>query len=292
MPQDTIVLELGASDCKLFEERVKAGDLELRPVEHAHFSARGEGVVATLYLSGKLVIQGKSATLFAARYLEGLGKTVPARKKARGKVSGATIGSDEAGKGDYLGPLVVVALEVGEEGRERLAEAGVVDSKKLSDERVLRLSHYLREHYQHAVETLEPPEYNREHARSGNLNLMLADLHARAIRKLAKPRARVVVDQFASEKLLEERLNDLELHLEQRPRGEQEVSVAAASIVARAVFVERMQALSQEFAVDLHKGAGSPADRAAREFVAIHGMQALDRVAKLHFKNTKKLAAR
>jgi ribonuclease HIII len=292
MAQDTIVLELGAGDCKRFEERVKAGDFELRPVDHAHFSARGEGVVATLYLSGKLVIQGRSATLFVARYLEGLGENPPGRTKARGEVSGTTIGSDEAGKGDYLGPLVVVAFKVDAEARGRLREAGVVDSKKLSDEKVLRLANYLRERFEHAAETLEPPEYNREHARSGNLNLMLADLHARAIRKLAEPGTRVVVDQFADEKLLEERLRDLELCLEQRPRGEREVSVAAASIVARALFVERMHALSEEFAVDLHKGAGAPADRAAREFVAIHGMQALDRVAKLHFKNTKKLAAR
>jgi len=39
----------------------------------------------------------------------------------------------------------------------------------------------------------------------------------------------------------------------------------------------------------LHKGAGPPADASARRFVAIHGMEGLRRVAKVHFKNTEKI---
>ena len=86
-----------------------------------------------------------------------------------------------------------------------------------------------------------------------------------------------------------DRLSGLEIDLHQTPRAEREPVVAAASVIARAVFLEELHVLSEEHAVDLHKGAGAPTDDAARRFVKIHGFDALERVAKLHFKNTKKL---
>ena len=136
---------------------------------------------------------------------------------------------------------------------------------------------------------LEPPEYNAAHARVGNVNEILADLHADAIRRLAVPGADVLVDQFANARLLERRLGDLDVRLEQRPRAESEPAVAAASVVARHVFLQSLRRLSEESAVDLHKGAGAPTDRAGRRFVALHGEADLARVAKVHFKNTQKV---
>jgi ribonuclease HIII len=84
-------------------------------------------------------------------------------------------------------------------------------------------------------------------------------------------------------------VRDLGLELHQRTKAEREPVVAAASILARNLFLEGLKKLSEEFAVDLHKGAGEPTDRAAREFVRLHGRAALGRVAKLHFKNTQKI---
>ena len=81
----------------------------------------------------------------------------------------------------------------------------------------------------------------------------------------------------------------MELH--QETKAEREAAVAAASIIARAVFLERLAALSDECGVDLHKGAGAPTDKAGRRFVEIHGFDALESVAKVHFKNTKKIGS-
>jgi ribonuclease HIII len=121
------------------------------------------------------------------------------------------------------------------------------------------------------------------------LNPMLADLHARAIRRLAQPGDNALVDKFADERLIASRLSDLDLHLEQRVRAESEPAVAAASIIAREHFLLAMKQLSQEAGVTLAKGAGDPTDRSAREYVRLHGMADLVKVAKLHFKNTQKL---
>jgi len=294
MPQETLVVQLEPEAQRRLEQRLSGDGFEPRTVEHARFSAKGEGVVATLYRSGKLVVQGSAVAVFAERYLGELGPQGPAGSGALPIEVGARtlIGSDEAGKGDYFGPLVVVAVRANPQERAELVRAGVADSKTLSDERVKLLAPALEQRYSIAAEVLAPPEYNREHARVKNLNPLLAELHARCIRRLAQPGDLVLVDKFAHESLVASRLADLAIELFQRTKAEREPVVAAASVIARALFLEGLQKLSEECAVDLHKGAGDPTDRSAREFVALHGKGALARVAKVHFKNTSKIPER
>ena len=110
-----------------------------------------------------------------------------------------------------------------------------------------------------------------------------------AITKLARPGIRVLVDKFANASLLDTRLSKLGIRLEQRVRAEAYAAVAAASIIAREQFLTALKQLSDDEGVDLHKGAGSPVDKSANNFVQLHGMQGLTRVAKLHFKNTQKI---
>jgi ribonuclease HIII len=114
-------------------------------------------------------------------------------------------------------------------------------------------------------------------------------LHSAAIRALAKPGMDVLIDQFAKQDLFAERLGDLKLHIEQRPRAEENLAVAAASIIARAEFLACIDELSSEATVKLHKGAGYPTDAAGVEYARLHGFNALAKVAKLHFKNTDKV---
>ena len=292
MAQETLVLRVDPARATALRARLSAADFDFRPVPHSLFSVKGQGVVATFYASGKLVVQGENPSLFVEHWVEG-GRAVGAKPKsvepARAEVAGPLIGSDECGKGDYFGPLVVCAvrLEAGQTAELRKSE--VRDSKTLTDEACLRLGAALRSRYVHAIEALYPPDYNATYKRPGQLNPMLADLHARAIRKLAKPGDNALVDKFADERLIASRLSDLDLHLEQRVRAESEPAVAAASIIAREHFLLAMKQLSEEAGVTLAKGAGDPTDRSAREYVRLHGMAGLVKVAKLHFKNTLKL---
>ena len=292
------MLRVPSADGAALERRLSAGEFEFRPVPHARFSAKGPGVVATYYASGKLVIQGEDPEAFAARFLDlapdaqGSARSRPeARDGDHDETPDETaVGSDESGKGDFFGPLVVAGVRLDAASARALAGGEVRDCKQMSDSSVLRVGAALRARFPHAIARLDPPEYNAQHARLRNLNPMLAELHARVIRELAGAGMKVIVDQFAREDVLLGALRGLDVALEQRPRGEEVLVVAAASVIAREQFLLALRELSQEFAVDLAKGAGPPADLAARRFVALHGIEALGRVAKLHFKTTRKIA--
>jgi ribonuclease HIII len=166
----------------------------------------------------------------------------------------------------------------------------VRDSKQMTDEACLRLGAALRGSVPHAIAQLSPPDYNAAHARYKNLNPLLADLHAKAIREIAGPGMRVLVDQFANAKVMEKALAGADIKLVQHPRAESVPAVAAASVIAREMFLTGLRELSEQCAIDLSKGAGAPVDQAARRFIALHGFEKLGTVAKLHFKNTQKVS--
>ena len=128
--------------------------------------------------------------------------------------------------------------------------------------------------------------------RYSGLNPMLADLHAKAIGRVAQDGDRVLVDQFADAEVMRAATSHLTLKLEQAPRAERNVAVAAASVLARAEFLLALDTLSARWEVELRKGAGPPTDEAALAYVRTHGRDALGEVAKLHFKNTTKVEAR
>lgn len=290
MPQQTAVLKLDASEGERLEAALQRGIFEFRSVPHAAFSAKGDGVVVTLYRSGKLVVQGADPAAFTARYLD----RVPEEKRdepiAGVPLDRELIGGDESGKGDFIGPLAVAAIRIAAGDLARLTEGGVMDSKKISDKKIHQMAPALRATFPHAVEVLGPPEYNAAHARLGNVNLILSEAYARVIGRLAQPGSAVVIDQFARDKgVLDRALSPLNVELFQAHRGERNPAVAAASVLAREAFLVGLHELSEEFGVDLRKGAGDPAQASARRFVEVHGIESLPRVAKVHFANTRKL---
>src|SRR5688572_6486892 len=139
MPQETLVVQLSPAEQTRLAAALDGPDFEPRALDHARFSVKGQGVVATLYRSGKLVVQGSEVQMFAERYLGG--RAAPRDVDLPIEVGERTlIGSDEAGKGDYFGPLVVVALRADAKERAELVQAGVADSKTLSDERIAILA--------------------------------------------------------------------------------------------------------------------------------------------------------
>ncbi len=291
MSQRTLVLSYEPARAGALEQALQREGWELRPAPHAYFSAKGAGTVVTLYRSGKLVVQGADPQAFVAAHAQlGLASATPRESpKSTGTDEATVVGSDESGKGDYFGPLVVAAVRLDAATRRKLENGPVRDCKLMSDDSVLRVGAALRSQLPFSVQRLDPPEYNAEHARQRNLNPMLAALHARAIGALAHKGMHVVVDQFAAEAVLERALAPLDVRLLQRFRGEEELAVAAASVIAREEFLLALQELSRQWALDLAKGAGAPTDRAARRFVDLHGVQALGQVAKLHFRTTHKL---
>ena len=200
------------------------------------------------------------------------------------------IGIDESGKGDYFGPLVIAGVYVAREQEEPLRAAGVRDSKALSDKKAAVLTEQIRGLCPFTVVAIGPERYNSLHASFKNLNRLLAWGHARAIENLLEKVScnRVVADQFGDERFLKSALmaKGRTVTLIQKPRAEEKVAVAAASIIARAEFLRRLQELSTRSGVSLPKGASDAVITAGKEFVRRHGAEALGQVAKLHFRTT------
>jgi len=199
------------------------------------------------------------------------------------------IGVDESGKGDYFGPLVIAACYV---GPEHLAELeGVRDSKKLTDKQSLALSSVIRRTCPHAIVAIGPSKYNELYTKFMNLNRLLAWGHARAIENVLEqqPADLVISDQFADPAGLKRQLFEKgrSITLESRVRAEADIAVAAASILARAEFLRRLERLGQDFGCVLPKGASAAVVDAAKKFVSKHGGDKLGEVAKLHFKTTQ-----
>ncbi|MFH1701468.1 MAG: ribonuclease HIII [Candidatus Zixiibacteriota bacterium] len=208
---------------------------------------------------------------------------------------GPIIGVDESGKGDFFGPLVIAAVCLKPDQFQKLIDMGVKDSKNISDKKIQRLSGEIKNQCEFDVIIINPLKYNQLYQKIKNLNQLLGWGHARAIENLlAKTSAkRAISDKFGNEKFIRDNLLEKGKMIEliQKVRGEAHPAVAAASIVARAEFVKRMDSLSKEVGFKLPLGASMIVDNAGRELVKKEGRGILDKTAKIHFKNYKKIFA-
>jgi ribonuclease HIII len=223
----------------------------------------------------------------------------------------ARIGSDESGKGDYFGPLVVAAVFVGaEDGQRALEEMGARDSKRISDSTALALAPRIEAQFPCEIVRINPERYNELHEKLGNLNKLLAWAHARAIENLLESLSGqgvecglVVSDQFGDERYLLSALmkRGRKVELVQVPRAESDAAVAAASVAARAAFLEGLKRLSDQLRDSkfeirdsaefiLPKGAVHVVG-AARLIYKAGGIELLGQVAKLHFRTTREVTS-
>lgn len=203
------------------------------------------------------------------------------------------IGIDESGKGDYFGPLVIAAVFVTPALEQDLALMQVRDSKKISDGRILEMAPDIRLLCPHSLVAIGPQRYNELYAKIKNLNRLLAWGHARALENLLQQVDcdLAIADQFGDERLILNALQEKgkQIRLVQRTKAESDLAVAAASILARAEFLQRLDRLSQELSTTLPKGASAAVELAGRMVVKKYGRDRLETVAKLHFKTTKQV---
>lgn len=198
-------------------------------------------------------------------------------------------GVDESGKGDFFGPLVIASFLADDSDLVILKAGGVKDGKLLSEKRLIEIDRDLRADFPHALVVINPETYNRQYKKIKNLNKLLADGHADAIDRLLREHDAelAVSDKFGKTELVEQALERRKrsINLKQIVRGESILQVAAASILARARFIHEMNNLSEKYAMELPRGAAAHVDQAGRDFVKKFGVEALDKVAKVHFKN-------
>lgn len=204
------------------------------------------------------------------------------------------IGTDEAGKGDYFGPLVVAGVYVNAECHHDFLEMGISDGKKVSNSRIRKLAEWMWHNYEQHIVVVQKmpydynPLYNSLRKQGKNLNTMLAHLHVKVIQTLATKAGvkHALVDKFANNDIITPLLTQEDIKIKLETEAERDIAVAAASIIARDTFLTGIETLSQKYKIQLPRGAYKVTD-AGKEFVKMYGGEALRDVAKLHFRTTK-----
>jgi len=299
-PVTSYTTKLSQEHAAALQQWLRAHDYKFREVPYARFAAEKDKTNLVYYESGKLVIQGKGTREFIEFVLEPeiLKEALLGYEAVLNPdLLLPRLGVDESGKGDFFGPLCVGGAYINQNVITAWKDAGIRDSKNISsDKRIRELADLIRK-TPGCITSVVPignEAYNRLYAKMGSVNTLLAWGHARVIEnlmgqrhKMNPPPVRAISDQFAYHKdTVAKALMTLgrSIELIQKHRAEEDLAVAAASILARDEFVTRLGRLGKEYGISFPKGASSAVDAAAKEFVAKHGAENLPKVAKTHFR--------
>ena len=279
---------------------------------YAVFQADEADTVVTLYESGKAVFQGISADIDANMWTEMEKHLNPGKKVTLKKADTSgnkkkiiinnklyhanTIGSDETGTGDYFGPIIVTASYVTKDDIEFLEKLGVRDSKKMTDEHILKIVPLIQKRIPYSSMILKNEDYNKNHTENMNMNKIKAILHNKVLLELAKKYTNydyIVVDQFAESysyyRYLKE-AKEVQKNITFITHAEDQcLSVAVGAIISRYILIKEFEKLSKELKIDIPKGAGEKVDEAGVKIVKKYGEDILKKISKYSFKNTEKI---
>ena len=279
---------------------------------YAVFQAQDADTIITLYESGKVMFQGVSADIDANLWIEMEKKLnnrnidVNGKKKKEDKkdtkdnnvfFNFSTIGSDEVGTGDYFGPIIVTATYVSKDKINFLTDLGVRDSKKITDEKIMKIAPEIIKNIPYVTLILDNEKYNSNYSDELNMNKIKAILHNKALATLLKKDTysydKIVIDQFVYPKKYFEHLQNVSekvVNITFITKAEDKcLSVAAASIISRYTFLLKIKELENELKMEIPKGAGQIVDEAGIKIVNKYGINSLSKIAKLNFKNTEKI---
>lgn len=205
------------------------------------------------------------------------------------------IGTDECGKGDFFGPLVVAAVHVDNKTKKLLSQIGVRDSKDLGDPQIKILAGKIKTVIEgnFQIVQINPAKYNELYNKFLNLNKLLNWAHSKAIDNLLDNTEckYVITDKFSRKELdvsAFAKHSDVEFVLE--TKAEKYIGVAAASIIARDSFVKWFGD-HQRSGLSLPKGSSIETEKFAKNLLKKIGNDKLGELAKLHFKTFKKISS-
>jgi ribonuclease HIII len=293
---------LTADQAKVLRALLDELGFEFSPKDYTIFFGQKNKLSVAVYEKGpKVLIQGKGVEEFVQFELEPkiLGEAKLGYEEVHApEMFEPHFGVDESGKGDFFGPLVIAGVYVDRGIARKLVEAGVQDSKRISsDTRIRALADAIRKNSMGLTEVvlIGPAKYNELYDKFGNLNKLLAWGHARVIENLLakKPDCpRSLSDQFADARVIEQSLlrHGQKIEIQQRPRAESDIAVAAASILAREGFINWLDREGKKFGARLERGVSPAVKTAAEKIVKEKGPDALRQVAKVHFRTAHAVA--
>lgn len=274
---------------------------------YAIFQADTGDTIVTLYESGKAMFQGVSADIEAGMW-ESIGKDKENidyfidREEVKEKKEETTIpidissvGSDEVGTGDYYGPIVVTASYVNKDDIPFLTELGIKDSKKLSDEQILKIVPKIIKRIKYKTIMLSNKEYNKNYGKDMNMNKIKAVLHNKVLTEMVKDNEYdyIVVDQFEPESSYYKHLSEVPSPLKGitfiTKAEDKCLSVACSSLISRYIFVKEIDKLGDKYGIFLPKGANYYVEDVGIKLVEKYGVNVLKEVAKLNFSNTDRI---
>lgn len=257
--------------------------------------------VITMYTSGKVMFQGVSADVDAMMWQEMMGVSKEEKKKKEEQDQKYhncnSVGSDEVGTGDYFGPIVVTASYVTRGDVKFLEELGVCDSKKINDEKILKIAPQIAKRVKYRSLILSNLEYNTKYTKDINMNKIKSIMHNKVLYQLVHEEQPeydyIIVDEFAREARYYGYLtgiNDVQRDITFMTKAEDKnLAVACSSIISRYIFLKEFDKLSDSLGIPLVKGAGSEVDKIGEEVVEKYGEEKLKEIAKLNFANTKRI---
>jgi ribonuclease HIII len=269
---------------------------EFSPKQYTLFFAQKNKLSVAVYEKGpKVLVQGRDVEQFVQFELEPkiLGEAKLGYEEVHSpEMFEPHFGVDESGKGDFFGPLVISGVYVDRGIARKLLDAGVVDSKRItSDARIRALAEIIRKTTLGLIETvlIGPAKYNELYEKFNNLNRLLGWGHARVIENLLEKKPgclRSLSDQFADARVINASLlkHGRNITIEQRPRAESDIAVAAASILAREAFINWLDRKGKELGMRLERGVSPGVKESARKLAETNGPEALRDVAKIHFR--------
>ena len=297
---------------KMMDEELDWCKREKTP-PYAKFQAKDGDTVITLYESGKVVFQGSDADLASDFWItterinsgkvdikssssnksDKLDKSIKVDPKI---YNSSSIGSDEVGTGDYFGPIVVTSSYVSKDNIKYLEELGVKDSKKLTDDKILEIVPLIIKKIPYKSVILSNKEYNDNYNKELNMNKIKAILHNKvlySLREEIKDYDYIIVDEFAKDFIYYNYLRNsanVVKNITFLTKGESKnLAVAAASLISRYIFIKEFDKLSDKVGITLPKGASDVVDEVAFSIAKEKGIEYLKDIAKLNFKNTKKV---
>jgi ribonuclease HIII len=275
---------------------------QFTPKQYTLFFAQKNKLSVAAYEKGpKVLVQGKGVQEFVQFELEPkiFGEAKLGYEEVHApEMFEAHFGVDESGKGDFFGPLVISGVYVDRGIARELLDAGVKDSKRIgSDARVRTLAQIIRKTAGGLIETvlIGPERYNELYEKFGNLNSLLGWGHARVIENLLakKPDCpRALSDQFADARVIKRSLlqHGRKIKIQQRPKAESDIAVAAASILAREAFIGWLERKGKALGLLLERGASASVKETAKKLVEKSGPESLREVAKVHFRTAHEIA--
>lgn len=303
----TKVIRVDNDTKKLMNEFYKDMKRDKTP-PYAVFQADTGDTIVTLYESGKAMFQGVSADIEAGMW-ESIRKDkdnidyfmdtkdTKIKKEEQVEIPSdiASVGSDEVGTGDYYGPIVVTASFVSKDNIPFLTELGVRDSKKLSDEQILKIVPKIIKKIPYKTIMLSNKEYNDNYGKDMNMNKIKAVLHNKVLTEMVKDNDYdyIVVDQFEPEKSYYNHLSDVPNPLKGitfiTKAEDKCLSVAVSSLISRYIFIKETDKLGDKYGIFLPKGANYYVEDVGIKLVNKYGEKILHDIAKLNFSNTDRI---